>query len=70
MTLEVPVDIVDRFPEPHRRIDCDACDHKAHVEAVTRITLTNGGQLHFCSHHSNRHQAALQAKGAKIRPLP
>ena len=41
---------------------CDRCGARSKVLAV----LTNGGQLLFCQHHFNQHEAALVKQGAVI----
>ena len=40
---------------------CDSCDSRAYVVTVLRWSprLRHGGELLFCAHHYNRHEAAL-----------
>ncbi len=41
---------------------CDRCGAQAYV----RVTLTSGGELLFCGHHSKAHSAKLTQVALKI----
>jgi hypothetical protein len=41
---------------------CDRCGAQAYV----RVTLTSGGELLFCGHHSKAHSAKLSQVALKI----
>jgi hypothetical protein len=42
---------------------CDRCG----AGALVKVTLMNGGELHFCGHHARRHAAKLLEIGAGLR---
>jgi hypothetical protein len=41
---------------------CDRCG----ARATSRVTLTGGGELLFCGHHTRRYDEALRAVDADI----
>ena len=51
-------------PAPIARPErCDRCG----AAALVTVTLTSGGELHFCGHHARRHAAKLLEIGAGLR---
>ncbi|WP_328462679.1 hypothetical protein OHA21_35910 [Actinoplanes sp. NBC_00393] len=42
---------------------CDRCGAAAKLE----VALTSGGELAFCGHHANRHQADILKVASKVR---
>jgi hypothetical protein len=42
---------------------CDRCG----AGALVVVTLTSGGELHFCGHHARKHAARLLEIGAGLR---
>jgi uncharacterized protein (DUF983 family) len=42
---------------------CDRCG----AGALVKVTLTTGGELHFCGHHARKHAARLLEIGAGLR---
>ena len=45
---------------------CDRCGAAARV----RVTLSSGGELLFCNHHGNEHEARLRELDATIDAQP
>ena len=41
---------------------CDRCG----ARATARVTLTGGGELFFCGHHTRRYDDALRAADAEV----
>jgi hypothetical protein len=41
---------------------CDRCG----ARATSRVTLTGGGELTFCGHHTRRYDEALRAADAEV----
>jgi hypothetical protein len=41
---------------------CDRCG----ARATSRVTLTGGGELFFCGHHTRRYDDALRAVDAEV----
>jgi hypothetical protein len=41
---------------------CDRCG----ARASSRVTLTGGGELFFCGHHTRRYDQALRAADAEV----
>ena len=41
---------------------CDRCG----ARAASRVTLTGGGELFFCGHHTRRYDEALRAASATM----
>ena len=51
-------------PAPLTRPErCDRCG----AGALVKVTLTSGGELHFCGHHARKHAARLLEIGAGLR---
>jgi len=45
--------------------DSDRCD-RCGARATARVTLTGGGELYFCGHHTRRYDEALRAVDAEV----
>ncbi|HEY6744591.1 MAG TPA: hypothetical protein VI357_02620 [Mycobacteriales bacterium] len=45
---------------------CDRCG----ARATARITLSGGGELFFCGHHTRRYDQALRAVDAEVVAAP
>jgi hypothetical protein len=43
---------------------CDRCG----ARATARVTLSGGGELFFCGHHTRRYDEALKAVDAEVVP--
>ncbi|HST63624.1 MAG TPA: hypothetical protein VLM05_00425 [Mycobacteriales bacterium] len=45
---------------------CDRCG----ARATARVTLSGGGELFFCGHHTRRYDSALRAVDAAVISSP
>ena len=65
MNTTTPASQHDRLvPAPLARPErCDGCG----AAALVKVTLTSGGELHFCGHHARKHAARLLEIGAGLR---
>jgi hypothetical protein len=52
--------VPDLLARPER---CDRCG----AAALVKVTLTSGGELHFCGHHARKHAVRLLEIGAGMR---
>lgn len=50
---------------PSRLTAHDRCD-RCGAQALVRVTLESGGELHFCAHHARQHLPALEPLAAAI----
>lgn len=67
MSTTTPANERDRaVPAPLARPErCDRCG----AAALVVVSLTTGGELHFCGHHTRKHAARLLEIGAGLRSV-
>jgi hypothetical protein len=64
--MEEPMNATLTSPELTKADRCDRCGAAARV----RATLPSGGELLFCQHHANEHEAKLVELAAVIKVSP
>jgi hypothetical protein len=57
---DIPADILTAADR------CDRCG----ARATARVTLSGGGKLYFCGHHTRRYDHALRAADAEVVTAP
>jgi hypothetical protein len=65
MHTTTPASDRDRLvPAPFAQLErCDRCG----AAALVKVTLSTGGELHFCGHHARKHATRLLEIGAGLR---
>jgi hypothetical protein len=53
------------IPDTVAAILTDRCD-RCGARATSRVTLTGGGELFFCGHHTRHYDQALRAADAEV----